>query len=1132
MSSTDITIIEKTIQSLLLPNNVIRKQAEEQLSIWMQNKESLSIYLSHLLLSSSNSQVKTYCAIILRKIYLLTEDMESEVWVKISNESKPVIKTNLLTALIQNTDSNLKKKIVDAIIPIFSALIENDEKWDDLLMFTIKGFSLKLNEENFQAIGICLYLLAHIYNFAHDELKEGIDTYIMAFKTYFTSNSLFIKAKTVNCLSELLCGSYTKKESRKFRDLIFYILETTLQCFNANDQENLNTCLNSLKDLTETEPKILRKSFSDIFILIGEIVESHKVDDSLREIGFELLVSLISEIPKTIEKDTKKLALLIQSIFKYAMEIGNTIDEDWKTPITESFIIDDFIPEHKLDESISLLKRLLECLNEKSVLSILSDNIIQLLKHSDTDWKYKYIAYISIGSIFEYIKEFGSIKQIVEIIIVDMVHPNIKIQYASLFCISNLSEEYNPSFQVDYHNKIIPQCIAILQSTNVLRIQLQVCDSLDLFIENLPENEFGLYMQNALDCLFNVFLRNDNESPCSLKEGILAVVSTLHEYGKQSFTQYAEKTFKILLEYLSKILKENTNRNLIGALFELIAAIGPLCPELLNTYLVTLVETILQIQFNMQSFKDNIANYLHSTWEKILPLIISSNKELVKKIIESFIYLLKKRPEMSITGNPEVKFNIADFFKEEKEVKKQKEQPNITTSETEEYTTFIETLNLILKDIPEAFIEHIDLIYAQAINLLKYPNEEIQLEIAETFSLLLISISKLNNQSLLHSKAKTYVSDIITQLEKETSFSITVGFLDSVQEIINTAGMFLTTVEINQLSARVIQIFDKIETLRLSLNQSKERTVENLLKEKQTGENKIYSDDEDEGSEEEVLNQIKNEIDNVEEVQTSISEFFGCLFKTHKQLSLEIVDKLIKEYLPKFLAFQSSVFQKQLGLLIVVDMISFLGQDLISPIWNDIAKILLTYIIHPDYELKGSAAYGIGLFAQYTTSKFAIYSKELLEGLEKGLESLSKKDKNKKDDWKNAKDSIVSAFGKIIKYQGQLIDVNKYVDTWINLMPLKNDISEGKIMNEFLIEILQKNSQLVLGENNKNLTQIIQVLFEVYNTSQTSEECNIHIKDYLKKLNSSLDISPIIQNIISSTKKIEKRNNMMRVIEE
>ena len=1126
---------EQMLKNLLVPDDNIRKSAESQLQQGLQNnqsKEVLCLYCSQVLLNSTDLSVKLYCAIIIRKIFLVNDDSKNDIIKSFNLDNKNVLKNNLFNALVNNVqDKNLNKKIANAIVNVFTCLLENDEKWDELLKYIIGNFNLELSENNLNIIELSLYLLSNVYGVANDQLKEGIPVFLNCFSIYFKSNILSLKAKTVECINELLCSTSSKKESKKFREFIYYILETTLQCLKEHSSENLKICLDSLNDLSEYEPKILRKSFSDIFILMGKIIEDKEIDDNLREIAYELLINLIENMPKLMKNDEEKLSNLIQSLFKYAMEIDEEIDDEWLTPKATTFINDEFIPEQKLDEATSLLIRLFDALDEKVVLKIVSNNIAELIQHSsEKDWKYKYIAYITIAEVISYVKELNHIENIIEMILKDVNNQNIKIQYAALYCIAELADEHNPDFQNEYHGKVIGSLLNVLNNSNVLRIRLQVVDALDCFIEHVTDEVGAKYLQNSFDILFTVFNEDDTKCPCSLKEGILNVVQEFIDASNEEFKKYAEKCFSILLEYLKKILNDGTNKTLIGILLETISIIGPLCPEIYKNYLLTLVNTLIKIQASLSSYKENIGNYLLSSWEKIVPNLLIDNKEKLLEVTQSLIELLKKPPEMSVSNNPNYQVNVQEFFKEDEEKKEEKVKPNLQTSETEEFTTFIEILNLILESAPATInASEVENLYPVILSLLKYPNTDIQGEVANTFSNSIKSLIATNcEQNALHNAAKKYIADIVEQLFKESNFSLIVSLLDSIREIISSVKLFLTTPEINDLSEKLLKIFDKVEQNRIDLNKQKLKTEKEIENDKKTGDNKIFSDDEEDlDSEQEAIDEIQNEIEELEEVQTSFSEFFGTLFDTHKNLTLEIVEKFLKDYLPKYFNEQSSTFEKKLGVLIIDDMAEFLQQDLIGNIWNEILKTMITYSNHKDYELRNAAAYGLGIFAKFTKNDFKMYENDLLNSI---LNSMTFPDDIPKadiEDMKFAKDNAVSALGKTIKYHGQeLNDLNKYLDIWVNKLPITKDHTEGKLNNKFLMEILQKDPKMVLGENNKNLSHIIVVLSKAYNSDDSDDETNKLIEQFANGILNNNEFKSVLDKVVSEHKKGKTLNKI------
>ena len=265
---------------------------------------------------------------------------------------------------------------------------------------------------------------------------------------------------------------------------------------------------------------------------------------------------------------------------------------------------------------------------------------------------------------------------------------------------------------------------------------------------------------------------------------------------------------------------------------------------------------------------------------------------------------------------------------------------------------------------------------------------------------------------------------------------------------------------------------------------------------------------------------------------TSISDFFGALFETHKQLTLELVDEIIKKYLPKFLLDTSSNFEKLLGLLLLGDMAEFLHQELLSKIWNDICNILIKYSPHANYEVRNAACYGLGVFAQYTVQGFGDYAKNVINAILNviNLPIDKKLSKTEKENLKFARDNAVSALGKTIKYHGQEFpnELNSLIDIWINAMPIKQDKEEAKINNKYLLDILMKEPNQALGENNKNLGKIIVILAEGYQTDGTDKDMDKNIEQFALGVKNNNEYNNILMETIKKSK--EKLQNKIKAL--
>ena len=344
-----------------------------------------------------------------------------------------------------------------------------------------------------------------------------------------------------------------------------------------------------------------------------------------------------------------------------------------------------------------------------------------------------------------------------------------------------------------------------------------------------------------------------------------------------------------------------------------------------------------------------------------------------------------------------------------------------------------------------------------------------------------------------------------------------------MKEIIKNTKLFLTTQEINNLTQNILKVFDTVESSRIAKLRQKKETEEQYENNRGNRDERINSDDEDDSaSKDEEINELDEQIDEIENVLTSFSEFFGVLFDTHKRFTLEFVDKIIKEYLPKYFKDNSSNFEKNLGVLLVGDMAEFLQQDIIGNIWDDICTILVKYANHTDDEVRNSACYGLGAFAQFTKNNFSKYCKDLVTALITAInlpidQNLSKDEKNSKQ---FAKDNGVSALGKVLKYQEKELgsDYENIFNIWINNMPIKQDDEEGLINNQFLMDLLMKEQNKVLGNGYKNLAQIIIILSKAYDSEMSDKLLDTNIEQFAQGVKNNKEYNQILLDLVSKQK--------------
>ena len=313
MSTEDLQNLTNILQGVLNPDNNLRKEAELKLNQIRENKPAFCFCLTKLLVESPEKSVKTLASVLLRKTLSIGDKEEvSAAWLVMDANTKTSIKENILKAVIAEADKNQKIKYCDTMATVAENVFESKDTWPDLFNYIYEGISLELNPTNIPNIETVLFLLTQIFGLVYEEMITKLEAFITTFQNFFKSDDFNLKSRTSQVIAEIL-SIVKKKDSKKFKEFVPLILEHTMKCLTTDKQEhNLKICIMALSDLANSEPNILRKWFGDLFILLGKISEKKDLDEqSLRDLGFEIIVTLVESQPKLFTTDKDRMNVFI-----------------------------------------------------------------------------------------------------------------------------------------------------------------------------------------------------------------------------------------------------------------------------------------------------------------------------------------------------------------------------------------------------------------------------------------------------------------------------------------------------------------------------------------------------------------------------------------------------------------------------------------------------------------------------------------------------------------------------------------------------------------------------------------------------------------------------------------------------
>jgi hypothetical protein len=822
-----------------------------------------------------------------------------------------------------------------------------------------------------------------------------------------------------------------------------------------------------------------------------------------------------------MKKKEDKLVHLLEIIYTYALEMDKDITNEFLNPTISSYEESDnlnFNFEEKPKLAFGFILRLKECLSLEVIGKHVHKIVEKLFKLTEEDWRYKYLGLITIYEFANfYVDDLNDIDIYLPYVYSNLNSNNNKIKFAALCCIKVFNLRFSYEFKKKEHKNFMENILNMLinnkDNSNTLRNSIEIINVLSSFLDNCPKNALPIYEKFVIENLsdYFLFIESNNNTSNLLRRKLLKLFSVIVDTFKNNFTIYAEKILNFLMELFNKFYISKSNYEIYGDFLECITLIGPYAKNLYLTSLDNIINLVLEIQNNIPLDTDPIRNNLEKVYKNLLGLL-KNNMEIKKylpDVVKSILMLVKNLPKISDDKFSKIQNHniIENLLSEKEEDENMNNLIDIQTSETEDITSAIRLLKSAVKSLNEEFLPYIEITQNEIFELINYKiNNNIRNESTKILHHLVNIIAKTSSKEVTSSFTKLYLSKLMESIESEYNNSALLTKINHMGKIVKTSEYFLNKEELFSFFRKLTTLIDEIEERRLKLIENHKNLLQRKQKEKSNNKNNTNlnnnnnNNDEDEIFEEEDMldpeKMLEEDIEEIEDIQTFISDVIGIAFKTHKNISQDVIKSINFEWLPKYLKTNASNFDIMMGILIVDDMIEFLGQDFLGDdIWTNLSFILIKYCIDSDCKIRRAANYGIGIIAKETIRNFNLIAENIINSLQ-GSFGVQLKGKNEHN-WGAAKDNATAALGKILKYQTSSIDLNGAYNLWLHNMPIIYDETEMEEQNEILCKIIIERSEFALGDNMKYVDIIIRIFAKIFGTEKYSNE---KIDEYIRQI--------------------------------
>ncbi|XP_019224625.1 PREDICTED: importin-5-like [Nicotiana attenuata] len=525
-----------------------------------KDPESLAIKLCNFLNSSQNIDSREKCAVLLSKLLAAAaaDDDLCNTWRNLSVSTQSTIKCTLLNRISQLEESkSVILELRGAVMDLAASLIP-DNNWPELLPFLYQCLTSTSNNKLKESAFLIFAQLA-------DDIGETIvPNYVKILHPLFlktlnddTLNDLDVRiAATTAVISFLQCIP-SSHEKEQFQDLLPGMMKTLTDGLCNSDQEDAaKDALDLFIELAENEPKFLRLQLVVVVGSIMEIAEAKSLEEETRHLAIEFMLTLVEARDK-VPGMMKKVPRFTDSCFAILLNLLLDIKDEpsWHSAETEH---ENAGERDSYGFGKKCLGRFSKALGGKTVAPIA---IEQLSAYLDApEWEKRHAALIALA----YIAEGSSkvmikyLEQIVNMVLHSFQDPNPRVRWAAINAIYQLSTDFCPDLQEQYHNQLLPALAAAMDDSQNPRLQALAAEAVMNFCESEKPETLIPYLDGILNRAF-VLLQKDNQM---VHQAALNALAATADLSKEHFQKYYSlREYDSVMRYLKTILVDANDKS-------------------------------------------------------------------------------------------------------------------------------------------------------------------------------------------------------------------------------------------------------------------------------------------------------------------------------------------------------------------------------------------------------------------------------------------------------------------------------------------------------------------------------------------------------------------------------------------
>lgn len=530
-----VASLEETLRQTLVPDSSVIKQASAKLQKDFYKNPLAIPSLFHILQNAQDDEIKQLASVEVRKLV-------SNDWEKVDASLKPAIRDSILKHTFQQPNKRVRNSGARVVAAIGEIDLQNGE-WPTLLSTlseAIQGSDVQVKE-----VGV--YTLLTLLETQTPALIPQVDNFLTLFSALLRDPSS--KEVRVNSVCALdVISQFLEEDAEtdaalceKFKACIPGMVEVLKEVISSDDSELAKQVFNVFNSLIFLDSKLIGDQLAALVQLITEMVTNTQLDEEYRAFGLQFLISCVSLRKSKISSNKLGPQITLVALKIASEEID--IQDELETEDEEN--------ENEENEPSTLALRLLAVLSGELPPSQVITPIFEALPSmlSSANQFERRAGLLSVGVSSAGAPDYISnhIQKIVPAVVNGLKDSEMIVRVAALRTLSQLTSELQ-DVVAEYHEELLPLIIDIIDSASSVKAYKYACYALDGLIEFMSHEAMGKYIEPLMNKLFHMLQQAHSSS---LKSAIVSAIGSTAFAAGKAFTPFFNDSVQLLEPFIT-----------------------------------------------------------------------------------------------------------------------------------------------------------------------------------------------------------------------------------------------------------------------------------------------------------------------------------------------------------------------------------------------------------------------------------------------------------------------------------------------------------------------------------------------------------------------------------------------------